>query len=892
MLFNKWAANISHTNHEKSIPLNVNNPLVEAKGAKKNKSFYSPRKDFQPISPSKVCHDPFIMNIIEGRFMTAGEAVATLTAEMRRLTHEADILEASLLVLRKQEKENMDEILLLLESKQASPASKIALRKRVGADKDIWNVANPVEEKHTRNEINAKLETPSKTPQRKRASMINFSVLKSWGTRKTVEGKKRLAQRHSHSSPGTNRTSSQFNAIRAVSMKPEELDERLRDLRRIMNVNSLTKEETKRDLKGINQKMRLYRGIRATMKASIEKLGLKVTGGGCNLPRSLALGNVLLSQPHQQMKDLKREVVEVIFHGDNPESCRDSRSSTPPQRHRKIRKESKTPVDSPIVSPLDTPKGTPILTGERKIENRKFEGKSKEVLSTVLSKPPKLSPLIALSPPISSPGDNIILPSNSLGENASKPFKSLSSPGNRSSLFFTKRIDLVKRLGQFRLFPPQGSDILSNHGSRKRTQNQPKRRHSMMAVKRRSRRSRESFEYPLAGLYRRPLSSTRHIIQMGDTKFIENNRILITLLENHAKTFPYYRRERSCIFPKKPQNTPPPRKISATSTPRSRGKDVPQRKPSMETPTSRNYSTIAFNSSRPPTTPRRKNSDIFTPRSVNSDGKPPLPRSVTPQGLNLFNETPVRTRGYSTTNTITEDPDYLQGFEMNSNRRDYSPPSISSPVSRQRSSEQKTFFGNQMEEKSIKEEVMEKERSSTEMHEDSKERRGMQGIRSDSDMYMDSMRTSAPLSEETPLDLARRVIANVANRTNLSGTSHLELRKFLNSQHEMAEDKKNAPTFFLRPVSSEKEISVSIAVFPNTFIIRHFDWFEYTTFMEEGDPVVRSNHSCVVTTTIRPTENPISVLEITKQNLPYEEFMKAVHAKVKAFSGSKVNKDC
>jgi len=129
--------------------------------------------------------------------------------------------------------------------------------------------------------------------------------------------------------------------------------------------------------------------------------------------------------------------------------------------------------------------------------------------------------------------------------------------------------------------------------------------------------------------------------------------------------------------------------------------------------------------------------------------------------------------------------------------------------------------------------------------------------------------------------VAERVVAHIANRTNLSGTTYKKLAEHLNSTAEREGREANS---FLRPriSTNPKQVSVSVRVFRDEVVVKHFDWFEYTTIVD-GNPVVRSCHSCVVTTHIRPNQQSESFLEVNKQDVPFEEFIKALHAKVQAF---------
>jgi len=160
---------------------------------------------------------------------------------------------------------------------------------------------------------------------------------------------------------------------------------------------------------------------------------------------------------------------------------------------------------------------------------------------------------------------------------------------------------------------------------------------------------------------------------------------------------------------------------------------------------------------------------------------------------------------------------------------------------------------------------------------------------------------AAPATTITEAELAETIIAYCSNRTNLSGTTYKRLRKHLNNKAALVGKKKkkkkdtiSSPETFLRPrISTDpNQVTVAVRILTKEIAIQHFDWFEHTTFTAENEPIVRSHHSCVATTVMRPEDfrTPQSTVLINKQKLPFEEFVKAVHAKVKAFCPSPEHK--
>lgn len=171
---------------------------------------------------------------------------------------------------------------------------------------------------------------------------------------------------------------------------------------------------------------------------------------------------------------------------------------------------------------------------------------------------------------------------------------------------------------------------------------------------------------------------------------------------------------------------------------------------------------------------------------------------------------------------------------------------------------------------------------------------------------------------EPPRALAARIVAACSNRTNLSGEAHLRLSRILAEQDKAyggeysrsggrsggggasdggaappARPKrsrrrssiiKTASTSFLRPkISSDRgQITVAIRVFRDEVHIKHFDWFELTSIVN-NEPVVSSRHKCLVTTVVRAGQPAHSTLTVHDQSLPFDKFLKAVQAKVKAF---------
>mmetsp|Transcript_14927 Transcript_14927/g.23780 ORF Transcript_14927/g.23780 Transcript_14927/m.23780 type:complete len:298 (+) Transcript_14927:112-1005(+) len=208
------------------------------------------------ISPTRIHRDPLLVGIIEGRFITAGDAVGAVTSELIKLKSKKEQIAVSLEEFRRQEKLIMEEFLRLMERKQS------------------FDLRGGNYDEQSPEENCKRLDDESNSP--------SFPA---------------------PSPPATTPLERSKTLVRKVKEYQEMLDQ-----------NNLIKDDTKKDLRSLENKISLYEDVIGSMRQSMKRLGLKAIGDGSPLPRSLFLGHVPLSAPRQRMRDIRREVVEIIFH--------------------------------------------------------------------------------------------------------------------------------------------------------------------------------------------------------------------------------------------------------------------------------------------------------------------------------------------------------------------------------------------------------------------------------------------------------------------------------------------------------------------------------------------------------------------------------------------------
>eukprot|EP00466_Bigelowiella_natans_P019429 jgi/Bigna1/128077/aug1.5_g2785 len=93
--------------------------LLEIGGGSPGQEGIQLLRDAMIIYDRRIHRDPLLVGIIEGRFITAGDAVGAVTSELIKLKSKKEQIAVSLEEFRRQEKLIMEEFLRLMERKQS-----------------------------------------------------------------------------------------------------------------------------------------------------------------------------------------------------------------------------------------------------------------------------------------------------------------------------------------------------------------------------------------------------------------------------------------------------------------------------------------------------------------------------------------------------------------------------------------------------------------------------------------------------------------------------------------------------------------------------------------------------------------------------------------------------